>query len=147
MEYGRPFCAGVTDPIEHQRMQVNVQIGRRARVLKSGAAPAPAARILLRRRGHSRRAFRLRPLRTLPSRMAPRIVSTSGRSTARFNPSGSCSGTFENQDLVSGWLGSSVWSGLGNRLRVPHPLRADLCLRNGSSRHLGHGRRRLPLLS
>jgi len=49
--------------------------------------------------------------------MAPRIVFASGRSTARFNPSGSCSGTFENQDLVSGWLGSSVWSGFGNRLK------------------------------
>ena len=36
MEYGRAFRADVIDPVEHQTMQVNVQVGRRAKALNEG---------------------------------------------------------------------------------------------------------------
>jgi hypothetical protein len=36
VEYRRTFRAGVIDPIEHQAVQVNVKVGRRAEALDEG---------------------------------------------------------------------------------------------------------------
>ena len=42
VEYGRTFCAGAVDPVEHQTMQVNVKVRSRAEALNEGEAPVAA---------------------------------------------------------------------------------------------------------